>query len=671
MKKLWLRLINIGIDDTTHEQEIMYVQVCNGLSVLVSLWMISLVPLILPYWPDSKVFAINGVVFPMLWPLILWMNHKKQYMLARIYLTVTSILIITINVLSVGGQTENHLFITMYIASALVVYPEIKQFAVVAAVGFVHFAVLEYWFSFNGPLVAADPAYYALIRSLSVLNIPVLFIIIALYHKMLLIKTQRGLREQRQAVRNLLDHAGQGFLTFDEKLAVHDEYSKECLQLFGHEIAGAKLVELLYPDDPGEQAVLEDILHSVFAVGDLQREVCLSLMPSELNLRGKQVQLQYKWIKAPASDAHHVMMVMTDISEKRQIEHHLETERKEMRAVVKVVKYARDFRELMAEYRAFAETGKHALLDKHTTSTDTLSELALIIHTFKGNFTQFDFVHLPQRLHELETQIGLWRSGPITSLRAWIDQLDLLTWLAEDLQMLHRYLGDHFAVEDDHIKVDPARLRQLEQRVFELYPGPEAKALVAELHRLRYCPFADLLSIYPPYVERLAQQTGKEVYPLTIEGGELLVDPGSFADFTRTLTHVFRNMMDHGIEMPEERIALGKDPKGTVGCRISATDAGIELKLFNDGAPIDLAMVRSRVLDMGLSTADQFDALPADEQRMFIVREGFTSKRAVTSLSGRGIGMSAVHKALQALQGTMRIDSDTESGTTFTFILPG
>ncbi|HLO18023.1 MAG TPA: hypothetical protein VK206_24545, partial [Anaerolineales bacterium] len=517
MKRLWLRLINIGIDETTNEHETMYIQVCNGLSILISIWMISLVPLIVPYWPDSKVFAINGVIFPLLWPLILWINHKKKYMFARVYLTITSIVIITINALSVGGQTENHLFITMYIASALVIYPEIKQFVIVAAVGFVHFTLLEYWFSFNGPLVAADPAYYALIRSLSVFNIPVLFIMIALYHKMLLTKTQRSLREQRQSFRNLLDHAGQGFLTFDANLLVQDEYSKECLQLFGHDIAGVKLVELLYPNEPGEQVVLEDILHSVFEVGDLQREVCLSLMPSELNLRGKQVELQYKWIKAPSSDSNIVMIVMTDISEKRQMENRLEKERKEMRAVVKVVKHSRDFKELMADYRSFAETGKHELWVRQTTSTDKLSELSLAIHTYKGNFTQFDFVHLPQRLHDLETQIGVWKQRLVddqsfqlgVSLREWIDQIDLLGWLAEDLQMLHGYLGEHFSIENDYIKVDPARLRQLEQRVLEIYPGPEAEALVAELHRLHYCSFSELLSMYPPYLEQLAKQTGK------------------------------------------------------------------------------------------------------------------------------------------------------------------
>ncbi|TMV48677.1 hypothetical protein FE783_16615 [Paenibacillus mesophilus] len=679
MRSIWLKIINIGIDETTNDQEVMYIQVCNGLSVLISIWMLSLVPLILPYWPDSAVFAINGVVFPLLWPLILLINHNKKYMAARIYLTATSVAIITINVLSVGGQTENQLFITMYIASAFVVYPQTRHFLVVAAVGLIHFSLLEYWFSFNGPLVDADPAYYALIRYLSVFNIPVLFSIIALYHKDLLIKTQKRLRERTQAFRNLLDHAGQGFLTFDRRLVVQEEYSKECFRLFGKDIAGNKFVELLAPCDVQERLLLEDILHTVFEEDDLQREVCLTLLPSEAEVEGIPVKLQYKWIKEPSSASHMVMVVMTDISEKRDMEHHMEDERKAMRMVAKVVKLDRDFKELLSDYRSFAQTGIHALINNASSAMDKCSELSLLIHTYKGNFAQFDFVHLPRRLHDMETQFEIWKqrlshtpseSEPSVSFAAWLGQLDLLNELADDMRILNGVLGDRFSVEDNRIMIESERLRRLEQRIMTLYPGPESESLVAEIRQLQYCPFEQLLGMYPAYAEQLARQTGKEIEPLAIKGGDFLVDPDVYAVFSRSLIHVFHNMIDHGIEMPDERIALGKDPRGRIGCRIIATDEGIELQLSNDGKPIDPSVIRSRVLEQGMCTAEQFDAMSAHEQRMLIVREGFSSKRTVTPLSGRGIGLSAVHKALRELKGTMRIDSDAEHGTTFTFILP-
>jgi len=680
MRQLWLRIINIGIDETTNEREVMYIQVCNGLSVLISLWMLSLVPLILPYWPDSAVFAIDGVVFPLLWPLILLINRRKKYMLARIYLTATSVAIITINVLSVGGQTENQLFITMYIASAFVVYPKTRHFLAVAAAGLTHFALLEWWFRFHGPLVDADPAYFELIRYLSVFNIPVLFIIIALYQKVLLTNTQQRLRERTQAFRNLLDHAGQGFLTLDRRLIVQEEYSKECFRLFGQDIAGASFAELLAPGDAQERQLLADILQTVFEEDDLRREVCLTLLPAEAIVEGTPVKLQYKWIRDPSSASHIVMVVMTDIHEKREMEHHMEEERQALRMVAKVVKHDRDFKELLGDYRSFAQSGIQALIDSGMPASLLCSELLLRIHTFKGNFAQFDVVRLPGRLHEMESQLERWkpRLGHPTSEReesssafdAWLERIDLWNELADDLCILQTILGDRFDFKDGRIAIESERLRRLEQRVQALCSKTEAEVLVMEIRQLQYCSFRDLLAMYPAYLEQLAAQTGKEIEPLTVEGGDFPADPDVFAAFSRGLIHVFRNMVDHGIEMPEERVSLGKDPKGRIGCRVTATDKEIVLELSNDGKPIDLGAVRSRALERGLCTAGQFDAMSESERRMLIVQEGFTSKRTVTALSGRGVGLSAVYKTLREVQGTMQIESGADVGTVFTFTLP-
>jgi two-component system chemotaxis sensor kinase CheA len=321
----------------------------------------------------------------------------------------------------------------------------------------------------------------------------------------------------------------------------------------------------------------------------------------------------------------------------------------------------------------------HDLLNNEASAMAQCSAFALLLHTYKGNFAQFGFLHLPPRLHELETQLETWkqrlRSAPSepelsASLAEWLRQLDLLGLLADDMRILQGVLGDRFLGEENKIMIEAERLRQLEQRVLTLYPGPEAEALVSDIHLLKCCTFGELLSMYPAYVEQLARQTGKELEPLTLEGGDILVDPNAYSDFSRSLTHVFRNMIDHGIELPEERMLMGKSPRGRIRCGIIATEQQIELRLSNDGNPIDLAVVRSRALEQGLCTAEQFDAMSADAQRMLITQEGFSSKRTVTSLSGRGIGLSAVRKALEALNGTMRIDSDAEYGTTFTFLLP-
>jgi two-component system chemotaxis sensor kinase CheA len=680
MKMLWQKIINIGIDENTDEEEIMYIQVCNGLSVLVSIWMLSLVPLVLNKLPDSRVFVINGLLFPMLWPLILAMNYKRKYMLARIYLTATSAAIITINTLSAGAHTENHLFIVMYIASAFVTYPKTKHFLMVAAFGLINFGFIEYWSSFHEPFIPSnDPSYFQLIRFLSVTNIPVLFIIMSLYHKNLLLKTQRRLKERTQAYQNLLDNAGQGFFTFDRQLIVQEEHSIECRRLFGKDISGAKFTSLLNPHDEVERQLQEDILNTVFQEDQLEREVCLTLLPNEVDLQGRRVALEYQWIVDVVSTSPRMMVVMTDVSEKRELEQRMAEERQVMRMVIWVVKHNREFREIVNEYRAFAQEGKFALLrNRASNAAEKWAELYLIVHTLKGNFAQIDFVHLTRRLHELESALSEWKvrnmdrlpdDQATAALAKWFGTNDMVAWLEEDLSVLREVLGDTYDFEHMNNTSYMERIPSLVQKIRQWLPEREANELIDELNTLKHRPFKDMLALYPNYIAKLAERTGKSIHPIELTGDDLLVDPDRYADFVRSLIHVCRNMVDHGIEPPEERLMAGKDAFGCIRIECASNGESIRLSLFNDGAEMDLAAIRRRAIEQGICTSEQLAEMSAAEQRMLVLHEGFTTKRAVTELSGRGMGLSAVFNEVRKLGGALRIDSDP-AGTRFTFELP-
>jgi two-component system chemotaxis sensor kinase CheA len=176
--------------------------------------------------------------------------------------------------------------------------------------------------------------------------------------------------------------------------------------------------------------------------------------------------------------------------------------------------------------------------------------------------------------------------------------------------------------------------------------------------------------MYPEYTVRLAERTGKEIYPFQISGGDRLVDPEVYTEFTRTLIHVFRNMVDHGIEMPAERASIGKERRGTIRCRLSDDAQQIRLQLSNDGKEMELDSIREQAVSRGICTWEDLDAMTGEQQLLLIFREGFTTRQAISGLSGRGIGLAAVRKALERLDGTVRVESGGGSGTTFTFKIP-
>ncbi|THF77147.1 ATP-binding protein [Cohnella fermenti] len=488
---------------------------------------------------------------------------------------------------------------------------------------------------------------------------------------------EQRVQERTRALQNLLDYAGQGFLSFDKRLLVQAEHSLECSRLFRRSIADARYTELMYPDNPAEQMLNEDILQQVFQEDDLQREVCLSLLPTSAEINGRYVELQYRWL--PGDEEGKVMVILTDRTDQRQLERQMETERSILHTVVWVIRHYRDFREMIDEYRSFVTQDMPELLGKEMADAEKCAELLRAVHTFKGNFAQIEFLHTSDKLHELETRLEQWQrqlhaadalADPVEGGGLRIGTAELLQCVSRDIGVLRDILGEHFDRNDETVTIELERLQRLEEQVYMMLPSPEAALIAGELNKLRYRPFRELLDVYPDYTVKLAERLGKIIYPITIVGGDMLVNPDVYRGFVRTLIHMFRNMVEHGIEKPEERAAKGKDRRGMIRCVIAARGQAIELTLANDGSEIDLAALRERVLAMELYPPRVFDSMFRQQQMMCIFHEGFSTKTTISKLSGRGVGLSAVRKSAAELGGTIRIESAPEAGTKFIVQLP-
>lgn len=496
---------------------------------------------------------------------------------------------------------------------------------------------------------------------------------------------ERRVRERTDAIQNLLDSAGQGFLSIDSGLLVQEEYSAECVRLFGEDIAGRPFETLLYPSEERHRSELRELLEMIFdEADDMRREVCLSLLPRESDLFGGKAALQYKWI--PAADGGsapaRLMAIATDISERKRLETRVERERQTLRMVVRVVAYYRDYKEAMDEYRRFAGEALPDLLRTGGLGARKVwSEVYRRIHTFKGNFAQLDFVHLPHKLHELENRLEEWRSRMEEEgadeddflagvFVEWLRELPFAALPEDDLGLLRGTLGERFEENGDTVTIARERLQQLERTVAEILPGDDAKAVIRELKKLQHLPFSELMKIYPDYTQKLAERTGKKIRPFRIEGGGTIVNPERYAPLVRSFIHIFRNMLDHGIESPADRASFGKAEAGTIVCRIRENEGHLELTFGNDGRPVDPEQIRDIAVRQGLTTAADFDAMPRGEQLRFIFHERFTTQHAADELSGRGIGLSAVRTELERLNGGFELESSPERGTVFRFCVP-
>ena len=184
---------------------------------------------------------------------------------------------------------------------------------------------------------------------------------------------------------------------------------------------------------------------------------------------------------------------------------------------------------------------------------------------------------------------------------------------------------------------------------------------------IRAQPVKSIFDRMPRLVRELTQQTGKKVRLETV-GEETEIDKTVIEKLSDPLTHMIRNAVDHGIEMPERRMAAGKTETGLL--RLSAQQRGshIVIDLSDDGRGLDREAIRAKAVERGLISADQ--QLGEQETDNLIFKPGFSTVEAVSDLSGRGVGMDVVNENIRKLGGRAAIRSQDGAGTTVTLILP-
>ncbi|NOX75349.1 MAG: response regulator, partial [Gammaproteobacteria bacterium] len=192
----------------------------------------------------------------------------------------------------------------------------------------------------------------------------------------------------------------------------------------------------------------------------------------------------------------------------------------------------------------------------------------------------------------------------------------------------------------------------------ELYEG---------LMRTRMVAFSTVLPRLRRILRQTAKETGKQAEFL-ITGGEGELDRTQLNRLVPALEHILRNAIDHGLESPEQRQQIGKPASGSVHLHFAQQGSEVVLTISDDGAGINIDMVREKAIEKGRMLADA--DLSDQEIVEFILESGFTTATEVTQISGRGVGLDVANTEIKQLGGTLHIHSKAGKGTKFTLRLP-
>ncbi|SIO26053.1 hybrid sensor histidine kinase/response regulator [Paraburkholderia phenazinium] len=196
-----------------------------------------------------------------------------------------------------------------------------------------------------------------------------------------------------------------------------------------------------------------------------------------------------------------------------------------------------------------------------------------------------------------------------------------------------------------------------------------AQQLYDEALQCRMRPFGDATHAYPRIVRDLARSLGKRVR-FSIVGESTQIDRDILDMLDAPLGHLLRNALDHGVEAPEQRLAQGKPAEATLTLEARHSAGKLLISVSDDGAGVDLDAVRAAVVRRHLADAATAARMSDQELLDFLLLPGFSMRAQVTDVSGRGVGLDAVHEMVKAVRGTVRIVTEAGHGTRFVLQLP-
>ena len=247
---------------------------------------------------------------------------------------------------------------------------------------------------------------------------------------------------------------------------------------------------------------------------------------------------------------------------------------------------------------------------------------------------------------------------PAQTVKVGMDKLDDLLDNVGELVIGRSRLLEKASTRDD------LELQEISALIDKLTSDIQSKVL-----EIRMIPLDVVMSRFPRMVRDISKNEGKDV-EILVEGGSIELDRTVVDRITEPMMHLLRNCVDHGIETTDERVHAGKKAKGLIRIVASKQQDHVLIEVSDDGKGIDYDQIRKAAVKKGVMPQTQADAASGRELLDLLFRPGFSTKSQVTEVSGRGVGLDVVKRAVEELGGSVMVTTSKGAGTTFSLWLP-
>lgn len=495
------------------------------------------------------------------------------------------------------------------------------------------------------------------------------------------------INERTRAIRSILKNIKQGIFMIAPGRQIHEEYSTHLEEMFEAVVPKAATVDKYFLQacdlNQDQKDMIKFSMDSILGEEEYNWEANSHhlIKQCEITAANQKKMLEIDWnpIINDEGLVEKILVAARDVTEIKKLEILARKNQDELNRVSQILKMGdKNFLAFIANAKLFMGSNLETLQSSADLGHESDRELYIRLHTLKGVARSYKFLELSNAIHETEqilsdSHVAVRKENLLAAHRNIMNMVDEieLTWrvklgrgqAAEAVQAGRGILLGIIEKYDDASILEDAEARE------------HLSEIRAEIRRFYYASIPQAFDELVQNLPALAKDLGRAPPLWQLEAPDLALTDEGVELIRNTFVHLFRNSLDHGIETPEVRLANGKPAAGLLQLKITEGDGKVYLSFQDDGRGLDLRAILQKAREKGLVTQDA-DLRP-EEIAGLIFHEGLSTTEHVTDISGRGIGMDAVRKFFQGVEGDIRIDllssaSEVGSGLPFRFqmVLP-
>jgi signal transduction histidine kinase len=494
--------------------------------------------------------------------------------------------------------------------------------------------------------------------------------------------------EQTSDIRSMLQYIRQGIFTvemIDNIPVLSTDFSEHLIHILGtRDIAGKPLMDVVFgranvSEDARSQ--IQSVMHSCLGESVIAYELNSEQLPQEFTLSdpdGSSRIIEIEWCPVLSKDGSLVqkfLVTLRDVSSYRILQAQSREQQDELLLISELINTTN------ASFLRFCQLCQDIFQENHrlaaagaTLDVSSLKMMFINMHTLKGAARQLGLGRLTSQIHTVEQTLANLARNPqqahdtksLTALIASCEQT-----LQQYVHMNHQKLGRTLVADD--IPVSRKLLEKLVRCIRELPPPPLSQAnlkglrefsekLTSSLYQSSEVVLREILK----HADTLARDLHKANPIIRIESAPVILTSRGEELLRKVFLHLIRNSLDHGIEVPEERIAKGKPAQGIITVVVEQADArNLRIRYQDDGKGINVERLRTMAKDLGLLSETAL-ADPIQVAQV-IFENGVSTSKSITHISGRGVGMGAIKEYIERWGGhiELRILSTDERDVTF------